>query len=194
MTVKTIMPGRTVESPADIDLEQVKIRALKNRKTGKSASRKDSQFLANRIWALELKRKGLATGIPSFLPPLNTADQKKITKIKQHYELKTVAPRRSRLTADARSQVAQAHVRARIAVLYHRHASAKAADRKTARIAISTKAILQWLVDSLHDHKSPLFVFLKKHAPAAITDDTGRYRDPVRRQRWWADQFASHRR
>jgi hypothetical protein len=194
MTAKKIIPGYTPVAQADIDLAAVNIRALKNRKTGKSASRKDGKFLANRMWALELQSSGLATGIGSLMPPLTTDDLEKITKIKKHYELKTVAPRRSRLAADARSQVAQKHVRARIAVLYHQHASMKAVSKKPARIATSVKAILKWVVESLQDHKSPLFAFLEEHAPDALTDHMGHYRDPVRRRRWWADQFKSNRR
>ncbi len=172
-------------------MSDTKIRRLKNRKTGKSASRSDAKNIANAMHDNDLRRTGRATGITTLRLPITPRLQNAIKKTANIYQLDWVIPRKSRLADGARNSLSEVSIRAGILYHYFEYERNLASRSKHYRAHKTLKRLLDWIVDSQRDPKSPLSEYLRLYAPKIYYDHRGRPR--TRGRRWWADQLSKHR-
>ena len=169
----------------------IKIHALRNKKTGRAASRPDAAAAAINWRAIELEQQGLATGIASLLLPLSQRDLLRIRKLQATYNLVQVTPRQSRLAVNARQRIADPGFRAELLSLYLAFLDNK--QQATPRLGRqqTLKQFLNWIEDTQGDKRSPLFQFLRIRAPELVYDHSGNPRS--RSRKWWATQLARHK-
>jgi hypothetical protein len=172
-------------------MSDIRIRVLKNKKTGKSASRSDAQYLANVMHLLSLKRSGRATGIATLQPTMTQQLQRKINHVSKLYRLDWIVPRKSRLAAGARRCLSSRSIRAMMLKLYFEYEDTLKSKNKSYRAPKTLKRFLDWVVDSQKDHKSPLSMYLRLNAPHIYYKHSGHPR--TRGRRWWAEQLSKHR-
>lgn len=129
-------------------MSDIRIRVLKNKKTGKSASRSDAQYLANVMHLLSLKRSGRATGIATLQPTMTQQLQRKINHVSKLYRLDWIVPRKSRLAAGARRCLSSRSIRAMMLKLYLEYEDTLKSKNKSYRAPKTLKRFLDWVVDS----------------------------------------------
>lgn len=169
----------------------IKIHALRNKKTGRAASRPDAEAVAINWRAIQLEQQGLATGIASLLLPLSQRDLLRIRKLQATYNLVQVTPRRSRLAVKRRERIADPDFRSELLSVY----LASLTNNQKAAVRLgkhqTLKQILNWIEDTQKDKRSPLFQFLRIWAPELVYGHSGNPHSESRK--WWATQLALHK-
>ncbi len=158
---------------------------LRNRVSGKIASRKDQRRIALILEVERLAAGGQGGGITSLLLPNSPQDKAELAKIRKIYTICRVKARpgsKSR-TSDRNAlhlAVNDDSLIAKFAVLFGKHIGDKPGPQMT-----SVKAFTRWLKKELKNTKSIAYKTALKLAPVLL--------EVERNDRWWESAFAERR-
>ena len=153
--------------------------ALRNKVSGKHASRTDQATLANKIKAREISNFGRGGGIVDLLAPKTVEEEDELRKVEQFYEVVEVSKRKAFERAEVKKAVEQEN---RLMVLLAERylSSNKYATHKS----ISIKTFTRWICDELKDHNSQVCRLVLKHYPAL---------SERQKPDWWERRIAARR-
>lgn len=158
---------------------------LRNKASGKIASRKDQRRIALILEAERLAAGGQGGGITSLLLPNSPREKAGLAKIRKIYtvcRVKTRPGSKSRMgdRNTLHSAVNDDFLIAKLAVLFGEHIGDKPGPQMT-----SVKAFTRWLKKELKNTKSIAYKTALKLAPVLL--------EVERSDRWWESAFAERR-
>jgi hypothetical protein len=153
--------------------------ALRNKVSGKHASRTDQATLANKIKAKEISDSGRGGGIVDLLAPKTVEEEDELKKVEQFYEVVEVSKRKAFERAEVKKVVEEDN---RFMVLLAE--SYLSSKRYSTHKSTSIKTFTRWICDELKDHNSQVCRLVLKHYPALYE-----------RQKpdWWERRIAARR-
>lgn len=158
---------------------------LRNKTSGKIASRSDQITKAIVLKAIELSNGDQNNGIPSLLVPRSTKEKDEISAIDKIYEVCLVKSRPGKKSGTSdKKRLLDAQNNAVLFAKLSVHFGKFVGDNPLPH-AISGKAFSKWLKGELKKNNSKVYLIAKEHAPVLL--------EVEREDRWWADSYARRR-
>jgi len=158
---------------------------LRNKASGKIASRKDQRRIALILEVERLAADGQGGGIASILLPNSPQEKSGLAKIREIYSVCRVKTRQASKSRMGDRNALHLALNddlliAKLAVLFGEHIGNKPGPQMT-----SVKAFTRWLKKELKNTKSIAYKTARKLAPVLL--------EVERSDRWWESAFAERR-
>ena len=158
---------------------------LRNKATGKIASRRDQESKALSLHAQQLTASGQGGGIVALMLPTSVKDKNEMVRIGETYSVSRVKARPGNNAETSDKKQLQAAMTndeliAKLAELYRKHRGEKPGPH-----TISSKAFTGWFKKELKNTESIAYKTALKLAPVLL--------EVERNDRWWEAAFAERR-
>lgn len=168
----------------ELDLESTHL-VLKNKQSGKIASRKDRSAMALRLAARHLTEAGKGGGIVSLLLSKTEQEFAKLAAVACKNELSQVTPRRGKPHRLTERQAVRMAINNDALIVQLAEAYFADIGAQSGPHATSAKAFISWIKKQLADPESRGYKVVLKLAPVLLEVERG--------DRWWADAIAGRR-